>query len=139
MPGLHTYLRYLLEEPPESQPSPVIRPPKKDNRKIAASTSKFAAVQGTLPYLTYLYLGIRAYNTAKKSHHSLNQKLLSARPTYLATCRSENTSPDLRQAYYKVNTHTSNLPIEFYSDSTSSTSEHSQAPLANLFNLSFTS
>lgn len=88
-----TYLRYLLKEPPESPPSPVIRP--KQHGKIAASTST-----------SKQYRSIRAHNTTKKSHHSLNQKLLSAQPTYLAThVVQKNTLPDLRQAYYKVNTH----------------------------------
>lgn len=59
------WFAYLLKEPPESPPSPVIRP--KQHGKIAASTSTSKDCRS-----------IRAYNTAKKSHHSLNQKLLSA-------------------------------------------------------------
>lgn len=124
---LPTLPRYLLKESP---PSPVIRPPPKNkNRNIAASTST-----------SKQHRSIRAYNSHKQVPQQLNQKLLSAQPTYLAThVVQKNTLSDLRHASCLLqNTHIKST-IELYSDSTSSTPELSQAPLANLLSLGLAS
>lgn len=84
---LPTYLRYLLKE---SLRSPVL-----STGTLQHQHQKFAAVQGTLP--TFTYPGL--ITPQKRYHNSLNQKLLSARPTNLAThVVQKNTLPDLRHA-----------------------------------------
>lgn len=60
--------------------------------------------------------------TTKKSHNSSTRNFFLPDDQPTSQHVVQQCIPDLRQAYYKVHTHThtSNLPIELYSDSTSS-------------------
>lgn len=99
-PGLHTYLRYLLKEPPESPVLSCHPTPKKSNRKIAASTSKIRSSTG------YLYLS--GPITPQKKVPSQPQPETSFCPTNLPRNTSFSNAYlifDMHYAYYKVNTH----------------------------------
>lgn len=127
-----TLPRYLLKEPPRGQPSPVIRP--KQHGKIAASTS-------TSKKYRYLYLsGPITPQKSPTTASTRNFFLPDDQPTsqHMSFRKIHYLISDMHYAYYKANTYIES-PIELYSDSTSSTSGHSQALLANLFGLSFTS
>lgn len=130
-PGLHTSLR----NPPRVQ-SCHPTPQKNNNRNIAASTSKIRSSTG---YLTYLYLS-GPYNTAKKGPTTASTRnfFLPDQPTSQHVV--QQCIPDLRQAYYKVNTYIHQI---YLSSSTRTVHlvppELSQAPLANLFSLGPTS
>lgn len=85
------WFAYLLKEPPES---PV----------LSSDQSNMGKLQHQRQHRNSTGLS-EPITTTKKSHHSLNQKLLSAQPTNLATHVVQQCIPDLRQAYYKANTY----------------------------------
>lgn len=88
-----TYLRYFLMEPPESPPSPVIRPKTKTKGILQHQRQHRNSTGLSGPY-----------NTTKKSHHSSTRNFfLPNQPTSRHVV--QQCIPDLRQAYYKANTH----------------------------------
>lgn len=91
-PGLHTSLR----NPPGA--SPVLSSDQKKTGKLQHQRQHRNSTGLSGPI-----------TPQKKSHNSLNQKLLSARPTNLATHVVQKIHYlifDMHYAYYKANTHT---------------------------------
>lgn len=110
-PGLHTSLR----KPPESQPSPVIRPPKK------TTTGKLQHQRQNpqqYRYRPYLYPS-GPITTAKKGPTTA-QPETSFCPTNQPRNMSFSNAYLIFDKLITRRTHISNLPIELYSDSTSS-------------------